>query len=134
MNKLLLVLLSVLLVFTAACEKKKEEQILPKVDSVAPGEVGEQAKLERETYIREAQKELDELAVSLAEIRKKAVVAKGNAREKLDQQIQALEQEQKDVAGKLLNLKSAIGEKWQELKSDFATSFAKFKQSVKNAI
>lgn len=133
MNKLLLVLLSVLLVFTAACEKK-EEQILPKVDAVAPGEVGEQAKLEREMYVREAQKELDELAISLAEIRKKAVVARGNAREKLDQQIQTLEQEQKDVAGKLFNLKSAIGDKWQELKSDFATSFEKFKQSVKNAI
>lgn len=134
MNKFLLVLLSVLLVFIAACEKKKEEQILPKVDAVVPAEIGEQAKLERETFVREAQKELDELAVSLAEIRKKAVVARGSAREKLDQQIQALEQEQKDVAGKLLNLKSAIGEKWQELKSDFTTSFEKFKQSVKNAI
>jgi len=133
MDKLLLMLLSVLILGTAACEKK-EERILPKVEPALQSDAGKQSKLERDAFIQKAQKEFDELGDKLTELRKKAVDATGSAREKLDQQLLALEQEQKDVAEKLANLKSAIGEKWKEFKSEFTTSFEKFKQSVKNAI
>lgn len=133
MNKLLPVLLSVLILSAAACEKK-EERILPKVDSSAQSDAGDQLKLERDAFIQEAQKEFDELGDKLIQLRKKAVDATGSAREKLNRKILALEQEQKDVAEKLANLKSAIGENWMKFKSDFTTSFDKFKQSVKDAI
>lgn len=133
MDKLLLALLSVLILAVAACEKK-EERILPKVDSVAQNDAGAQSKLEREEFTRQAQKEFDELSVKLADLRKKAATATGSAREKLNLQLLALEEEQKNVAEKLAKLEAAIGEKWKELKSDFTTAFEKFRQSVKNAI
>lgn len=133
MNKFLLVLLPLLIFGAVACEKK-EERILPKVGSAEKSEAGEKSGMEREAFIRQAQEEFDELGVKLAELREKALNATGSSREKLNQQLIALEEEQKHVAEKLVNLKSAIGEKWKELKSDFTTSIEKFKQSVKNAV
>lgn len=134
MKKFLPFLLLLLIFGAAACEKKKEEQILPKVGSAAKSDAGERSVMEREAFIRQAQQESDELAVKLADLRRKALNATGSSREKLNQQLVALEEEQRNVAEKLVNLKSAIGEKWKELKSDFTTSIEKFKQSVKNAV
>lgn len=133
MNKLLPVLMLGMLLSISACEKK-EERILPKVETTTQNNVAEQARIEREAFIIKAQNEFDELGVKLAEIRKKAVDASGNAREKLNRQVLALEQEQKSAEEKLVNMKSAIGESWKEFKDGVTASIEKFKQSVKSAM
>jgi len=133
MNKLLFALLLGGIVSLSACEKK-EERILPKVGSTAQINVQEQSRVEHEEFTKQTQKELDELGLKLSELRKKAVVATGKAKEKLDQQVAALEQEQKIVQEKLVRLKSEIGEKWKELKDGVTRSIDQFRQSVKNAI
>lgn len=133
MNKLLPLLLLGMLLSISACEKK-EERILPKVATTTQNSVADQARLEREAFISKAQNEFDELGVKLAEIRKKAVDASGNARENLNRQVLTLEQEQKSVEGKLANMKSAIGESWREFKDGVTASIEKFKQSVKSAM
>jgi len=132
-NKFQLVLLSIFLLAGAACEKK-EERILPKVDSAARSEAATKLKAERDEFLRQAQKEFDELDIKLADLRKKAASATGSARDKLNQQLLVLEEEHKNVAEKLANLQAAIGEKWQELKSDFTIAIDRFRKSVKNAI
>jgi len=133
MNKFLSVLLLGMLLSTSACEKK-EERILPKVESATQTSAAEQARIEREAFISKAQNEVDELGVKLAEIRKKAVDASGNAKEKLNQQILGLEQEKKGVEEKLTEMKSAVGEKWKEFQAGVTAAIEQFKQSVKNAI
>lgn len=132
MNKLLLVLM-LGGVAGSGCEKK-EERILPKVDSVNQIEAGEQSRIEREEFIRQAQKEIDDLGVKLDEIRKKAVEATGAVKNKLDQKIVALEQEQKNVEEKLVNLKAEAGEKWKELKAGVTAAIEKLRQSVQDEI
>jgi predicted nucleic acid-binding Zn-ribbon protein len=115
------------------CEKR-EERILPKVDSANQIEAGEQSRIEREEFIRQAQKEIDDLGVKLDDIRKKAVEATGAVKNKLDQKIVALEQEQKSVEEKLANLKAETGEKWKELKAGVTAATEKLRQSVQDAM
>ena len=133
MNKLLPVLLLGLMLAVSACEKK-EERILPKVGATDQTDASEKSSSDREAFIQQAQKEIDELADKLADIRKKAVAATGTAKDKLDQQVLALEQEQKNVAEKLANLKSEVGEKWKDLKAGVTVAIEQFKKSVQNAI
>ena len=133
MNKLLLVLMLGVMLAGSGCEKK-EERILPKVDSEKQIEAGEQSRIEREEFIRQAQKEIDDLGVKLDDIRKKAVEATGAVKNKLDQKIVALEQEQKNVEEKLANLKAEAGEKWKELKAGVTAATGKFRQSVQDAM
>jgi predicted nucleic acid-binding Zn-ribbon protein len=133
MNKFFLAVFLGAMLCASACEKK-EEKILPKVGSTDQVDASGKSRMERDEFIKQAQKEVDELGVKLADIRKKAVKATGNAKEKLDKQVLALELEQKSVEEKLATLKSEMGEKWKELKADVTSSIEQFKQSVKNAI
>lgn len=138
MNKLLAVLVFGLALAGSACEKK-EERILPKVGlsgKVDAGQVAgaEQYRIEREAFVSQAQKELDELVAKLADVRKKAVNASGKAKEKLNRQVLALEQEQKNVEEKLANLKSALDEKWTDLKSGVTNAIEQFKQAIQKEI
>jgi len=134
MNKLLpALLLGLMLATTSACEKK-EERILPKVGATDQTDATEKSSSDREAFIQQAQKEIDELGDKLANIRKKALAATGTAKDKLDQQVLALEQEQKNVAEKLANLKSEVGEKWRDLKAGVTAAIEQLKKSVQNAI
>jgi len=133
MNKFLPVLLLGLMLATSACEKK-EERILPKVGSTEQADAVEKSGSDRAAFIQQAQKELDELGIKLGDIRKKAVAATGTAKDKLDQQLLALEQERRNVEEKLANLKSEVGEKWKDLKAGVTAAIEQLKQSVQNAI
>ena len=90
-----LILLFGLLLALSACEKKKEELILPKVNT---GEVqkeakevvstlADQAKRERDEFVSNAQKDMDQFATRMASLKKKAQEASGETKSKLDQQI-----------------------------------------------
>lgn len=131
MNKLLTMLIFGLVLAVSACEKK-EERMLPKVGTSEKVDVAvaEKVRVERDAFINQAQKQLDELAAKLADLKKKAVTATGKAKEKLNQQVLVLEQEQKNVEENLANLKSALGEKWKDFKSGVTGSIEQFKQAV----
>lgn len=130
---LLLPLLLGLILTTSACDKR-DERILPKLGSAGQVDVKEKAAMEREEFIRQAQQEVDALRVKLSDIKARAIAAKGQAKEKLEQQVLSLEQEQKVVEEKLANMKTEIGEKWKELKTGVSAAIEQFKQSLKNAI
>lgn len=132
MHRLLVVLLLGLMVAFTACEKK-DESVLPKVDAADQMDAGEQSRLDREAFISQAQNEIDELDARVADIRKKAMDATGKAKEKLTQQISALEQEQKNVEERLSALRMEIGEKWKEMKAGVSAAIEQLRQSVKSA-
>lgn len=117
----------------SGCEKK-EERILPKVGTADQIDAGEQSRIEREEFVRQAQKEIDELSAKLDDIRTKAVDATGSAKQKLDQQIVLLEQERKDVEGQLARLKAEIGEQWKDLKAGVTAAIERLRRSVQEAI
>lgn len=134
MNKLLTVLMIGLMLAGTACEKK-EERILPKVGSAEQVDASqvaasEQARIEREAFISQAQAQIDELGKKLADVRQKAVTATGKAKEKLNQQVLVLEKEQRNVEENLANLKSALGETWKDFKSGVTSAIEQFKQAV----
>ncbi|HUX89925.1 MAG TPA: hypothetical protein VMV48_04480 [Gallionellaceae bacterium] len=133
MNKLLLALMLGVMLAGSGCEKK-EERILPKVGTADQIDAGEQSRIEREEFVRQAQKEIDELSAKLDDIRTKAVDATGSAKQKLDQQIVLLEQERKDVEGQLARLKAEIGEQWKDLKAGVTAAIERLRRSVQEAI
>lgn len=129
---LVLVLLGLLLT-TSGCDKR-DESVLPTIDSAGQLDAKEKSAVERDEFIRQAQIEFDELAAKLADLKKKAVAATGKARTELEQQVLALEQKQRVAEEKLASMKAQIGEKWKELKSEVTEAIKQFKQSLKNAI
>lgn len=133
MDKFLPVLLLGLILATSACEKK-EERILPKVGATDQTDASEKSGSDRAAFIQQAQNELDELGIKLADIRKNAVSATGTAKDKLDQQLLRLEQERGNVEEKLANLKSEVGEKWKDLKAGVTAAIEQLKQSVQKEI
>lgn len=138
MNHLLMLVLLSLSLALSACGKK-EEAALPKTSAEgvkqeaaqAIGAAEEQAKKIRDEFVSKAQQELNELNAKLAELKTKAQTLTGEAKVKIDQQIQNLEQEQKTAAQKLGELKSATSEKWNELKAGASEAVDRFKQAVK---
>ena len=138
MNRLLMPVLLGLSLVLFACGKKEEtappasgaEGVKQEV-TAAIGAAEEQAKKMRNEFVSKAQQEMDELNAKLAELKTKAQTLTGEAKVKLDQQIQKLEQEQKEAAQKLGELRAATAEKWNELKAGVSESVDRFKQAVK---
>ena len=137
MNHLLLpVLLGLALTVSAA--EKMEESVPPRADSAdVRKEAGEvidaataKARQERDEFVGKAQKEMAELNKKMAELRHKAKKLSGEAKARLDRQIQDLEPELKAAEQKLADLKSATAEKWAELKTGVSGAIDRLKQSM----
>ncbi len=126
------------LAFTVSAAEKREEGVPPKTGSAdVRKETGEaidamtaKARQERDEFVGKAQKEMAELNKKMAELRKKAKKLSGEAKARLDQQIRNLEPELKAAEQKLADLKSATGEKWEELKAGVSGAIDRLKQSV----
>jgi len=124
MKRMLLPVLLGLAVTVSAAEKK-EESVPPRTDSAdVRKETGEaidamtaKARQERDEFVGKAQKEMAELNKKMAELKKKAKKLSGEGKAELDRQIQNLEPELKEAEQKLADMKSATGEKWEELKA-----------------
>lgn len=125
MKRLLLPVLLGLALNVSAAEKK-EGGVSPKTGSTdVRKEAGEavdaataKARQERDEFVGKAQKEMVELNKKMAELRKKAKKLGGEAKTKLDLQIRNLELDLKVAEQKVADLKSATGEKWEELKTE----------------
>jgi Skp family chaperone for outer membrane proteins len=126
------------LAFTVSAAEKKAEGAPPKSGSAdVRKETGEavdamaaKARQERDEFVGKAQKEMAELNKKMAELNKKAKKLSGEGKAKLDRQIQNLEPELKAAEQKLADLKSATGEKWEELKAGVSGAIDRLKQSM----
>lgn len=137
MRRLLLPVLLGLALNVFAAEKR-EEGVPPRTGSAdVRKEAGEavdaataKARQERDEFVVKAQKEMAELNKKMTELRHKAKKLGGEAKAKLDRQIQDLEPELKAAEQKLADLKSATAEKWAELKTGVSGAIDRLKQSM----
>ena len=137
MKRLLLPMLLGLALTVSAAEKMEEGAPSGKAPADVRKETGEavdavaaKARQERDEFVDKAQKEMAALNKKMAELRMKAKKLSGEAKAKLDRQIQNLEPELKAAEQKLADLKAATGEKWEELKAGVSGAIDRLKQSL----
>ena len=140
MNRLPVLVLLGLSVTLSACEKKEQlpqptigSESTRKPAAGSGATMTEQAHQKRKAFVEEMQREMDALNVKLGELKSKARTLTGEAKVKIDRQIQNLEQEQKAAARKFDALKTATGEKWTEMKAGVVDAVDRLKQSVRKA-
>jgi TolA-binding protein len=120
-------LLSVAL-FLSACGKQDkpvvEEQTEVSIETVKEEtkEALEAAKAytlqQKQEYQEKAEAKLDEIDITIAQLKGRAEKASDEAKTKLDAQVEELQKKQEAAREKLQELESAGAEKWEDLKSD----------------
>lgn len=112
-----------------SCDKIKPPQPELQKPPVTSGEAS-QPNGERETFSIAAQKELDQLRSTIAELRAKVDAANVDTRAKLRQELEGLEAESLEAQQRLRELKSATKESWLQMKQAFGNSVEKLKNGV----
>ena len=112
-----------------ACDKIKPPQPELQKPPAASGQAASQDR-ERSEFGQAAQKELDELRAAITELRAKAAAANAQTQARLGQQADKLELEWRDAQQRLLELKSATVESWQQMKESFGKTITKLKGSI----
>lgn len=123
-----------------ACDKKQDID-LPKMGSGdVSREAGElkdalanTAAKEREEFMAKMDQERAELNVRIEALKKDAAQATGTAKAELEAQLAKLEDEQKVADQTLVEMRSAIGEKWDALKAALNESFDRLRRSLDGA-
>jgi len=119
------------------CDKKKELD-LPRVDF---GDVSKEAAewmdafaskaaKERSALMAQAGRDRAELNARIRTLKKEAVQTTGNARAELETQVTRLEQEQRRADRTLLEMRTALGEKWIALKAELNESIGRMKGTL----
>ena len=88
---------------------------------------------ERDKYIHQAQKEIDELRVGIDRLGVKAREARDDAKARLDADIKALDKKWDATESKLGDVKAADARAWKKLKSGMDSAIEDLKQSFARA-
>lgn len=127
----------------SGCEKA--EAPLPKIGTTEPPPPQAEVKpenasgtaaasqSERESTLRMARQEIDQLKAKVDALRVKAQDASAAMKEGLTMDIQGFDQELKELEAKLSALKDAGASAWQDMKASFAASIDKLKGSVEKS-
>ena len=91
------------------------------------------AEQERDKYIRQAQKEVDELRAEIDELGVKARAARNDVKARLDADIKVLDKKWDATESKLGQVKSASTQAWKQLKSGTDNAIEDLKQSLARA-
>lgn len=116
---------------TVSCDKMRPPQ--PQLQPAPPvsGQAGQRAAVdERETFTQSSQKTLDELRDAIAGLKAKAETANVETKAKLNEGIERLEAEFREVQQRMGELKAATVESWKPVKESLDTSLEKLKSSV----
>lgn len=116
---------------SVACDKIKPP--MPELQK-APATSGEASppEGERTAFAQAAQKELDDLKVTIAEFKAKAEAASTQTKAKLAEEVQKLEADLRVAEQRLGELKAATVESWNQVKASFSSSLDKLKSGVEN--
>ena len=117
----------ILIATCVSCDKIKP----PQPELQKPPTTSGQAD-EREAFAHAAQKELDELRAAIAEFRAKAEAANLQTKAKLGEEVEKLEAELRESQQRLMALKSATVESWNQVKESFGNSLGKLKNGIDN--
>lgn len=118
-------------VASVACDKIKppmpELQKAPETSGQASPPEGE-----RTAFAQAAQKELDDLKVTVAGFKAKAEAASAQTKARLGEEVQKLEADVGVAEQRLTELKAATVESWNQVKASFSFSLEKLKSGVEN--
>lgn len=120
-----------LAVTCVSCDKIKPPQ--PELQKPpTPSSQASQPAEERTAFAQAAQKELDELRGVIAEFRTRAAAANQQTKARLDVEVEKLEVEFRQTQQRLIELKSATAESWNQLNESFGKSRAQLKKAIEN--
>lgn len=91
------------------------------------------AEQERDEYIRQAQKEIDELRAGIDQLGVKARAARDDAKVRLEADIKTLDKKWDTTESKLGDVKAANARAWEKLKSGMDSAIKDLKQSLARA-
>lgn len=114
-----------------SCDKAKS----PAPEITKPDTAANQmdkAASERKAFTQAAQKELDELRTTVANLRAKAEAASQESKAQLRQQVERLELELRESQQRLADLGTASAQTWSQLKEAFTKSLEKLKTEIEN--
>lgn len=133
MKKSLSVIGLVLVVAAAsvACDKIKSP--MPELQkSPAPSGQASPPEGERTAFAQAAQKELDDLKVTIAEFKAKAEASGAQTKARLGEEVKKLEADLGEAQQRLAALKAATVESWNQVKASFSSSLEQLKRGVEN--
>lgn len=121
----------VLAAATVSCDKLKPPQPQLQPAPSVSGPAGQPAaEEERQRFTQSSQKTLDELRDAIAGFKAKADTANVETKAKLNEGIEKLDAEFRDVQQRMGELKSATVESWKQVMESFGSSLEKLKNSV----
>src|SRR5438445_460641 len=82
-------------------------------------------KEQKEKDQKEFEKDLAEVKVKIAELKKKSKDTTGSVKADMDTQLKSLEKDEKELHGKVAKMKTSSGQAWDELKAGTSEAFAK---------
>jgi chromosome segregation ATPase len=117
---------------TSSSPKVTADQVQHKARETADA-AAQYARQQRDEYVRKAQQELDDLHAKIEALRAQAAQAGADARDRLDQQVAALQEQWNRSRDRLDKLKHASGEAWQEVKTGVGNALEELKKSYEKA-
>ena len=116
---------------SVACDKIKSP--MPELEK-APATSGQASppEGERTAFAQAAQKELDELKVTIAEFKAKAEASGAQTKAKLGEEVQKLEADLHAAEQRLTELKTATVDSWNQVKASFSSALEKLKSGVES--
>ena len=88
----------------------------------------EAAKAERDKFVREMSKQLDELNLKYKALEQRAAEAKGDAKKELDEKVKVAKAKRDAAAKKLDELKEAGADRWEKVRDGVGTAFDDLKK------
>ncbi|CAN5421707.1 hypothetical protein BH10PSE16_BH10PSE16_26510 [soil metagenome] len=114
-----------------ACDKIKPPMPELQKNPATSGQAGSQEG-ERTAFALAAQKELDDLKLTIAEFKAKAEASSAETKAKLGEEVKKLEVDMDDAQERLTELKTATVDSWGQVKASFSSSFERLKSRVES--
>lgn len=115
---------------TVSCDKFRSPQ--PEVQKPPAASADSAQPQERQAFTDSAQKELDEIKLTIAEFKTQAETAGAEAKARLDDEVMKLEADARDAQDRLTDLKAATAESWAKVKASFTSSMDRLKNRVES--
>ena len=116
---------------SVSCDKFKPSAPEMQTPPARSGQAGAQEG-ERTAFAQAAQKELDDLKVTIAELRARAEASTTQTRARLREEVKKLEADLGEAQQRLTELKAATVESWNQMKESFSRSVDRLKRGVED--
>ena len=116
---------------SVSCDKFRPPQPQLQKPSATTGQPNPQED-ERSAFAQAAQKELDELKVTIAEFKAKAETSGAETKARLTEEVKKLDADMGEAQARLAAVKTATLASWSEMKETFSRSLEKLKGGVEH--